>query len=74
MSAQQALHERIFDINALNSAVTVLDWDQQTYMPEGGAEARGEHASRLTRMAHEMFVSDETRALLEKATAAAAPG
>ena len=28
-----------------------MEWDQQCFMPHGGAEARGEHTSILGRMA-----------------------
>jgi carboxypeptidase Taq len=45
-----------------------MDWDQQTYMPRGGADARAEHVGILSRMAHELFTSDETRKLVEGAT------
>lgn len=74
MSKVDALRERLFDVNALQAAGAVLDWDHQCYMPEGGGPARAEHGSRLQRMAHEMFVSDETQRLLEEAAREAAPG
>lgn len=61
------LKTRLFDLNALGAAVAIMDWDQQTHMPKGGAMARGEHLGRLSRMRHELFVADETRSLLEKA-------
>ncbi|HJP81995.1 MAG TPA: carboxypeptidase M32 [Fimbriimonadaceae bacterium] len=67
MSALQALSDRMMDVNALDTATAVMDWDQQTYMPKQGAAARGEHVGRLSRMRHELFTSDETRSLLEKA-------
>lgn len=73
-SALQDLKGRLYDIDALNSAIGVMDWDHQTYMPKGGNAARAEHVGILTRMAHEMFVADETQELVEKAKAEAAPG
>lgn len=69
MSQLSALKERLYDINALSCATAIFDWDQQTYMPAGGAEARAEHVSRLSKMAHEMFTSDETARLIEGARA-----
>lgn len=45
----------------------MMEWDQQTYMPKGGADARSEHIGVLSRLAHETFVADETREALEKA-------
>lgn len=53
--------------------MSMLDWDQQTYMPKGGANARAEHSSILARMAHETFVSDETQRALENAAKEVAP-
>jgi carboxypeptidase Taq len=43
----------------------VLGWDQQVYMPPGGAEARAEQLSTLSKIAHDMFVVDEIGVLLE---------
>lgn len=59
------------DLNALRSAMAMMEWDQQTYMPRGGAEARANHLEALARMHHELFTSDETQELLVKATAVA---
>ncbi|MBN9501248.1 MAG: hypothetical protein J0H02_05675 [Armatimonadetes bacterium] len=73
MSSLDALKSRLYDLNALGSAVAIMDWDQQTYMPRGGADARGEHVGRLSRMHHELLTADETRNLLEKAKTEATP-
>ncbi len=73
-TAVQALKERLYDINALHSAGAIFDWDQQCFMPQGGAEARSHHSSILGRMVHEMLVADETARLIEEAAMSAAPG
>lgn len=70
----QALKDRLYDHNALQSASAIFDWDQQCFMPPGGAEARSHHTSILGRMAHELLVADETARLIEDAAKAAAPG
>lgn len=49
------------DVNALGAAMAMMDWDQQTYMPRGGAEARAAHLESLSRMRHELFTSDENQ-------------
>ena len=67
-SALSTLKSQLADVNALTAAVTIMDWDQQTYMPRGGAEARSQHLGILSRMAHETLVSDETRLALDKAS------
>jgi carboxypeptidase Taq len=66
-SGLDKLKVRLGDVNALNAAQSIMDWDQQCLMPHGGAEARGEQVSRLSRMSHEIFVSDETQRALEEA-------
>jgi carboxypeptidase Taq len=48
------------DVNALGAAIAIMDWDQQTFMPRGGAEARAAHLESLSRMRHEIFTADET--------------
>ena len=66
-----ALKERLYDINALSSAVGIMSWDQQTYMPRGGAEARAEHLGILSRLAHEQFTADETGKLIDQSAGSA---
>ncbi len=66
-SSLETLKSRLADVNALQMAGNVLDWDQQTYMPHGGSEARARHTETLSRMAHEIFTADATREALEGA-------
>jgi carboxypeptidase Taq len=61
------LKDRLATISDLNSAASVLAWDRQTHMPEGGVGGRAEQLASLARIAHEMLVSDETGRLLEDA-------
>jgi carboxypeptidase Taq len=61
------LEERLGTISDLHAAASVLAWDRQTYMPEGGVRARAEQLASLARVAHEMLVSPETGRLLEGA-------
>jgi carboxypeptidase Taq len=56
------------DIHNLNMATSILQWDQQTQMPHGGAEARAAQMATLSRIAHEMFTDDRTARLLEEAS------
>src|SRR5271170_7641292 len=67
-SAEQMLVElkqRLREISDLNAAGYVLNWDQATYMPEGGASARGRHLATLYRLAHERAVAPALGRLLE---------
>src|SRR5262245_44192302 len=45
------LKERLLEISDLHSAGAVLGWDQATYMPDGGAAARGRQGALLGRLA-----------------------
>ncbi len=61
----ETLKTRLAEIHDMMTATAVLSWDQQTYMPPGGAETRAMQLTTLAKTAHERFVSDETGALLE---------
>jgi len=52
------------EVADLNSAAALLGWDQQTYMPPGGNEARGNQLATLGKISHEKFTSDEIGVLL----------
>jgi carboxypeptidase Taq len=59
------LKELYGEISDLNNAAALLGWDQQTYMPPGGAEARGQQLATLGKIAHEKMTSDEMGKLLD---------
>ena len=65
----EPLREHLAALADLRNVAQLLDWDQQTMMPPGGAPARAETAATVQRISHEMFVSDETGRLLEAAEA-----
>lgn len=69
MTKLEQLKERLAVVNDLNGAASLLGWDQQTYMPPGGAAARSEQLATLGRLAHEALISDEIGELLEGASA-----
>jgi carboxypeptidase Taq len=50
------LRRRLLEISDLGAAGSVLSWDQATYMPKGGAMARGRQGATLRRLAHERSV------------------
>jgi len=64
-SSLDELKSKLFDINALHSAIGIMEWDQQTLMPKGGAEARAEHVGILSKLAHEAATSDEIGNLIQ---------
>lgn len=67
-SAEQMLVElkrRPREISDLNAAADVLNWDQSTYMPEGGAPARGRQRAVLNRLAHERAIDPALGRLID---------
>lgn len=65
----QALKAYLSEINNLHRAEALVSWDQQTNMPPGGAQAKSAQLATLARIAHEMFVSEETGRMIEAAAA-----
>jgi carboxypeptidase Taq len=63
-AALDSLKERYARIARLREVCGLLEWDQQTYMPPGATEARGEQSAVLTEMAHTMLASEDTGTLL----------
>jgi carboxypeptidase Taq len=70
-SAEQMVVElkrRLREISDLGAASDVLNWDQATYMPEGGAGARGHQRAMLNRLAHERAVEPALGRLIDGLT------
>ena len=61
----QEFKARLLEVNDLGSAAALLSWDQATYMPPGGATARGRQLATLQRLAHEKFSDPAVGQLLE---------
>src|SRR5579885_1407951 len=64
LATLEPLIEKLRDIYHLNSAASLLSWDQETYMPPGGGVARAEHLATLQRLAHDRLVSPDIESLL----------
>lgn len=64
LATLETLTTRLREIQRINSAASVLSWDQETHMPAGGGSARAEQIATLQGIAHRQFVSDETERLL----------
>jgi carboxypeptidase Taq len=62
----QELKARLAEIDDLHGASALLHWDQATYMPPAGAEARGRQLATLNRLAHEKFIDDAIGKLLDE--------
>jgi carboxypeptidase Taq len=58
------LIRRSKELGVLHSCAAVLGWDQQTYMPAGGANLRGEQMALLASLAHQKFTDPKIGELL----------
>ena len=59
------LKTRLREINDIEAAASLLYWDQATYMPPGGAEARGRQLATLQQISHSKFTEPAVGQLLE---------
>jgi carboxypeptidase Taq len=50
-------------------ASAVLQWDQETYLPKNGNDARGRQIATLNELAHEQFTDDKFGVLLNELSA-----
>jgi carboxypeptidase Taq len=53
------LNDLIAEVVDLQHAAALLEWDEQVYMPPGGAATHGEMVATIRKIAHEKFTSDE---------------
>jgi carboxypeptidase Taq len=60
------LKEKGKEISTLSSIATLLEWDQETKMPEGGAPFRAEQIETLSSIVHAAKTSDSFKKALEK--------
>ncbi|MDH5727206.1 MAG: carboxypeptidase M32, partial [Nitrospira sp.] len=66
LSTLEPLTTRLLEIQRINSAASILSWDQETYMPTGGGEARAEQIAVLQGIAHQKLVSPDVQSLLSQ--------
>jgi carboxypeptidase Taq len=64
------LKAKLKEHSDLESAASLLRWDQATYMPPGGAAARGRQLATLDRLAHDSIADPEVGRLLDRLDAA----
>jgi carboxypeptidase Taq len=59
------LKQRLCEISDLTAAGDVLNWDQATYMPQGGVDGRSRQCAMLYSLAHERAVAPALGGLLD---------
>jgi carboxypeptidase Taq len=55
----ETLKQQLIELSLLKSALSVLDWDTQVYMPKGGSVLRSQTIAHLTSLIHQQFISKE---------------
>jgi carboxypeptidase Taq len=63
----ETLNTHLSRIIDLKMAASVLQWDEEVYMPERGLTARSEQIATLSSFAHELLTSNETERILSNA-------
>jgi carboxypeptidase Taq len=67
MSAYQLLEAKFKRSAAINNAMGILFWDQETMMPEGAAQPRAEVLAELSLMVHEIETDPSLPDLIDQA-------
>lgn len=62
----QELKTKLQEVGDLYGALSLLSWDQTTYMPPAGAQSRGRQMALLGRLAQEKFTDPAIGNLLEE--------
>src|SRR5262245_8718178 len=60
------LKTRLARVADLVGSANVLEWDQETYMPEGGSDTRADQVGTLRSLAHQYFVDEEVGSLFDE--------
>lgn len=60
------LKKLLGEVMDLEKVAYLLEWDQQTYMPTGGAKDRSYHVATVQSLMHKKFTSGEIGLLLEE--------
>jgi carboxypeptidase Taq len=64
--ALERLRERDREIELISHSIELLEWDQETYMPEMAVNERAEQLSLLKGLRHERMTSPEIGVILEQ--------
>ena len=67
--AQRQLAERIRRLRDLDAVISLLFWDEETYLPDGGRARRGAQLGTLESLRHELLVDDGLGDLIEEVAA-----
>jgi carboxypeptidase Taq len=71
--AEERLRSQISDLRGLETAIGLLGWDEETYLPEGARGGRGEQLATLESLRHRLLTADALGDVVEEAALHAAP-
>jgi len=60
------LRDRIREIRHLDAAISLLSWDEETYLPEGARRERGAQLATLEGLRHRLLCADTLGDLVER--------
>ena len=63
----EKLKEELLELHHLSSAVAVLHWDMEVYMPQKGADLRAKTIAELSGLIHNKFISPQFGKLIKEA-------
>ncbi len=64
--AETRLTDKIRELRDLDAVVSLMDWDEETYLPPGGHERRGQQMGTVETIAHDLLVDDALGDLIEE--------
>lgn len=64
--AEKRLTDRIRELRDLDAVVALMDWDEETYLPPGSHERRGQQMGTVETIAHDLLVDDALGDLIEE--------
>ena len=67
--AERQLAERIRRLRDLDAVISLLFWDEETYLPDGGRAGRGTQLGAMESLRHELLVDDGLGDLIEEVAA-----
>ncbi len=66
-NARAALRAEIAEVRHLDAAISLMNWDEETYLPPRARDERGEQAGTLEAIRHARLTSDRLADLMEEA-------
>ncbi len=66
MSTYEKFEEIMGTIRNLEKSITILTWDERTYMPEGAVNGRSEMKKTLSQLKHKKLTSDKMKKLINE--------